>query len=335
MDVSKSSPRVKPQSSNNGLMLPWTRIPEEAQRFKRILGVLVLVATPLALWIPSIDLPPPDRSQLEALPPQLAKVILQKKVEPPPPPPPEPVPEEKPPEPKPPEPKPEEPPKVVEKPKVEIKKEPEKPKEKAPEKQIEKAREVAKKSGLLAMQDDLADMRQMMDSTAVAAAPQKRAKTLAASASAIDSGAVMTGSGGIAASGTGPSEAVVLTQREVTTLVQTQEDKAVAEAVAVAKKPSKERGSDNVRRTMDKNKSALYSIYNRELRKHPGLEGKVVLELTIEPSGEVSECRVISSDLQHPELESKLVSRVKLINFGALKVERKVVRLPIEFFPAN
>jgi len=291
---------------------------------------LLVLSLPLAIVIPSIKLPVPDRAQLEALPPQLAKVVLQKKAEPPPPPP-EPKVEEKPPEPKVEEP---EPPKVVEKPKPEIKKEPVKPKEVPTEKQVEKAREVARNSGLLAMQSELAAMSEMLDTGSLAAAPQKKAKTIAASANAIDSGAVLTGSGGIGSSGTGPTESVALAGRQSVALEQSDEDKMLADAVAQQKKPAKERGSDNIRRTMDKNKSALYAIYNRALRKNPGLEGKVVLELTIEPSGAVSDCKIVSSDLQDADLEKKLIARVKLINFGKLSVEQKVVRLPIEFFPA-
>ncbi|MCP5161838.1 MAG: AgmX/PglI C-terminal domain-containing protein [Hahellaceae bacterium] len=318
------------QDFRSGSLLPWTQLPDESRRFRRVLLALFVVTLPLALIIPSLKVPEPDRAQLEALPPQLAKVILQKKVEPPPPPPVEPKEEEKPPEPK-----VEEPPKVVEKPKVEVKKPPEKPKEKPTEKQVEKAIEVAKKSGLLAMQDDLADMRQMMDTTSLATAPQKRAKTIAATANAIDSNLALAGSGGVVTSGVGPNEAVVLSERDAVALVQTDEDKAVADAIQTQKKPSKERSGDNIRRTMDKNKSSLYAIYNRALRKNPGLEGKVVLELTIESSGVVSDCKVISSDLQNADLEKKLVARVKLINFGKLNVDKKIVRLPIEFFPAN
>jgi len=37
--------------------------------------------------------------------------------------------------------------------------------------------------------------------------------------------------------------------------------------------------------------------------------------VTIAPSGQVTECRVVSSELGDPELERKLVARVKMFQF--------------------
>ena len=45
------------------------------------------------------------------------------------------------------------------------------------------------------------------------------------------------------------------------------------------------------------------------------LPGKLVLEFTIAPSGEITMCRVVSSELNDPELEKKIVARVRLIRF--------------------
>jgi len=43
---------------------------------------------------------------------------------------------------------------------------------------------------------------------------------------------------------------------------------------------------------------------------------------------------VVSSELHAPNLERKLVSRVKLFNFGAKDVNTMVVTYPIEFLPS-
>ena len=59
----------------------------------------------------------------------------------------------------------------------------------------------------------------------------------------------------------------------------------------------------------------------RALRDRAELQGKMVLEFTIAPSGEVTACRVVSSELNDPELERKIVARVKLIRFAAKDVE--------------
>jgi len=66
----------------------------------------------------------------------------------------------------------------------------------------------------------------------------------------------------------------------------------------------------------------------------PTLEGKLVLRLTIAPSGEVTFCEIISSELEDSELERKLVQRVKLFRFEAKDVEAITTTKPIDFFPA-
>jgi TonB family protein len=71
------------------------------------------------------------------------------------------------------------------------------------------------------------------------------------------------------------------------------------------------------------------------LRFDPTLRGKIVLAITIAPSGKVSECRVVSSELEAPSLERKLVLLIKDIDFGAKPgVPSVTTKVPIEFFPA-
>ena len=84
----------------------------------------------------------------------------------------------------------------------------------------------------------------------------------------------------------------------------------------------------------DKNKGAIFSLYNRALRSDPSLEGKIVLRLTIAPNGTVTFCEVVSSELGDPDLESKLVARIKLFRFEAKDVEAITTTKPIDFFPA-
>ena len=70
------------------------------------------------------------------------------------------------------------------------------------------------------------------------------------------------------------------------------------------------------------------------MRQDPSLEGKLVLRLTIAPSGEVTFCEIVSSELGDPDLERKLVQRVKLFRFEAKDVEPITTTKPIDFFPA-
>ena len=100
-------------------------------------------------------------------------------------------------------------------------------------------------------------------------------------------------------------------------------------------RPGSGRSQEEIQEILDRNKRSIYALYNRELRFDPTLRGKVVLAITIAPSGEVSDCRVVSSELNAPSLERKLVLLIKGIDFGAKPgVPSVTTKVPIEFFPA-
>ena len=81
------------------------------------------------------------------------------------------------------------------------------------------------------------------------------------------------------------------------------------------------RSIEEIKLVFERNKGAIYAIYNRALRDEPALQGKVVLELKIAPSGEVVDCRIVSSELKRRELESKLLARIRQFDFGAKDVD--------------
>ena len=84
----------------------------------------------------------------------------------------------------------------------------------------------------------------------------------------------------------------------------------------------------------DRNKSALYTLYNRVLREDPTLQGKVVVRLKIASSGQVVDCEILSSELRAPELERKLISRIKQFDFGAKDADTMIVTFPLDFLPS-
>ena len=96
-----------------------------------------------------------------------------------------------------------------------------------------------------------------------------------------------------------------------------------------------QRSLEDVQLVLDQNKGAIYALYQRALRKDPGLRGKVVLEITIAPDGTVDEVKIISSELEAPSLMKRLTRRVKLFKFGDKPVETLVVTYPIDFLPAS
>ncbi|BES71646.1 hypothetical protein RE428_26640 [Marinobacter nanhaiticus D15-8W] len=313
------------------LALPWSREPGERRRFAWCLAIFLLLFMPLALIIPGIDLPEPDRTIQERIPPQLAKLI-QEKPEPAPKPEPDPLPRAKPDaksEPKP-EPKPE--PKQAPAPSTDQPAPP--PVVHEPKQTVQQARDTASRSGLMTLQDELSSMHSMADSEpALRMTANVETSSAAVAAQREPDKEDVLASAGVA-DADGPQEEVELARHQVKD-VAAAEPKAAAQPARQAQSMGPgERSMANIRRVFDQQKAVLFALYNRELRRNPALEGEVLLELTIEPDGRVSDCRVVSSELEAPALEQKIVNRVRLFNFGAADVEQRQVRFPIDFLPS-
>jgi hypothetical protein len=96
------------------------------------------------------------------------------------------------------------------------------------------------------------------------------------------------------------------------------------------------RTDEEIQIVFDRHKSALYRLYNRELRQDPTLKGQMVLRLTIQPDGSVSFCEVKSTDMKAPQLASQVVERVKTFDFGAKPgIAAVTIVYPIDFLPAT
>jgi TonB family protein len=306
-------------SMERAIELPWSLSPEENHRFRKILIVVAVITVILSILVPYLPVEKPDRKKAEEIPPRFAKLILEKKTPPPPPPP---KVEKK------------KPKKKVEKKKVTPKKKVVK-KKKVIKPDPDRARKVAEKSGLLAFQDDLADLRtSVSDQVLKNRNLQKGGNEAQKTTRNIITANATTGSGGINTSrlsrDTGGSN---LASRSVTQV----ESKLKAKKTSVKRSGGSRKASRSIEElqlVFDKNKGAIYSIYNRALRKDPSLQGKVVLKLTIAPSGRVTKCTVVSSELNNPQLERKLLARVKLFQFGNRNVDTMVTTYPIEFLPS-
>ena len=327
----------------NSATLPWTVSEEDEQRFRRILKRILLICLLISLVMPWLPLPKVDRTQVEELPPRLAKLLLERA------PPPPIVPARKP-EPEiaatKPEPAKSEPAKPVTK---ETKKvEADKP---VGKKDIESARKKASGVGLLALKDDLADLR----SAPAAVQLNKDIKpgpgvgagsgpgVGAGKSAGVPSRALITSN---AAGGSGGINTAKLSRDtgggglagRATTLVEG----TVGGGGGGGTGGSLQRGGsgkagrslEEIKLVFDRNKGAIYSIYNRALREDPSLQGKVVLKLSIAATGQVLDCKIVSSELRSPELERKLVARIRQFDFGARNVDTMVVTYPIDFLPS-
>jgi TonB family protein len=296
--------------------LPWTPSEEEERRYRRILGAILGLFIGFGIVIPLLPERPKPLTP-PAVPERIVEFILEQPKPKPLPPPPV-----------------VKPPKPVEVPKVEpIVRTPVTPQ---PEVKPD-PRKKAASTGLLALADQLADLRDLNVDTK----PTQNLNAGAGEKTQVDrallTAKVGQGSGGIAVSKTssgfgGSSKAL---QGHSTASVTSKLESAPASDIQrIGKSSAASRTREEIELVFDRNKAAIYALYSRALRDNPALQGKVVLEVTIAPSGEVTNCRVVSSELGDPELERKLIARVKMFRFDAKDVAPMTTTKPIEFFPA-
>ena len=294
--------------------LPWSPTEEMEQRYRKVLRNAFILFAIIAVLIPLLPVRERQLAQAPDIPDRIVKLVIEKKVPPPPPPPPK-VEEKKP-----------EPVKKIEEPK--------------PQPRPQDAREKAQSSGLLKLQDQLADLRDnsILDKAAMTKNLTGKVGETTRSERSLITSKVGTSSGGINTAslsrgyGGGAGSLTGHTTTQVSSAVlASQANDSVQRGTGNGKAS---RSEEEIALVFDRNKGAIYALYTRALRDKPELQGKLVLELTISPTGEITRCEVVSSELNDPELERKLVARVKLFRFEAKDVGTITVTKPIDFFPA-
>src|SRR5271154_4794508 len=285
--------------------LPWSPSEEMERRFRAILRNLAIVFAIIAILMPFLP-----RHKVIVNTESLPERVVQLVMEPPPPPPP---------------PKQEKP---VEKTPVQ-----------KPVPQPVDPRVKASKSGLLAYLDDLAALRDQVDLDKFAKNQPKTTdpgdvsqvtRNIISSKAGGTSGGISAPTSSGLASGSGSLRGIYTTQVKDPNLG------AAGQAATRAGGSGKaSRSADEIALVFTKNKGAIDAMYARALRDNPALQGKVVIELTIAPSGDITAARVISTELKDPEFENKLVARIKLFKFDAKDVAALTATKPIDFFPAG
>ena len=292
--------------------LPWSPTEEVERRFRKVVRNAFIIFAIFAILIPLLPVRDRDVAKAPEIPDRIVKLVLEKKAPPPP------------------------PPKIEEK-KPEPEKKVEAPKPPPPKPD---ARERAQNAGLLKLQDQLADLRDnsVLDKAAMTKNLSGKVGETTSSERSLITSKVGTSSGGINTAalsrgyggGAGSLTGHSTTQVSSATLAAQGTNKV--ERGAGSGKAS--RSEEEIALIFDRNKSAIYALYTRALRDKPDLQGKLVLELTIASDGSVTRCEVLSSELNDPELERKLVARIKLFRFEAKDVGTITVTKPIDFFPA-
>jgi len=300
--------------------LPWTSSSDQERRFRRLLVIIFAATFVLGIiwpWIPTMA---PDPYDVEKIPPRIAKLLLQEKPPPPPPP-------------KPKEPEPEQPNSI---------KEPE------PESVVEKELEpidykkIAREKAQAAFMPFAEDLAALADSDVVERVADNRLLTSSVGVAVRNERAMITSKVGAASRGintanmsrnTGGTGLGDRSTTQVSSPVA-----GLGQSAGGARRSGSSgkasRSREEIELVFDRNKGAIFALYNRALRMDPSLEGKLVLRLTIAPSGEVTFCEIVSSELGDEDLERKLVQRIRMFRFEAKDVESITTTKPIDFFPA-
>jgi hypothetical protein len=303
------------------MVMPWSGEDEDEKRYRRILLISLFLAFMLGSLIPLWEIPIPDRIEPVEVPERLAKLIVQKQKPPPPP-----------------------PPQQVEKTLEQTPKE-KRPKKKAPEPTTEKskvARKNAESAGLMAFKKDFSELintSQVDEKLGARASINSLGKTAKQATRSIVTAQAGGSSGGISTAslsrdvgGAGKGMKGVGFERVESAIGSD----FFGEERPLSDGPGPSRTDEEIQIVFDRYKAALYRIYNRELRSNPTLQGKMVLRLTIEPDGAVSMCKLDSSDMDSPALESRIVARVLKFNFGPKEdVPPVTILYPIDFLPAT
>jgi len=365
---------LSPMASFRVPALPWSNGADDEKRFQRIAWAVVLLALLLGVVVPWLPLPARERIEAQPLPAPMAKLLLERAATPPPPPPPPKVDAAEvaeAPKPAPDQPAPVKPAKPKEAPVPEARNpvEGKPPGEMA----RDNARRKASGVGLLAMKNELAAMTgapvavQLRQD--IAPGPGVGSSTGPGVGAGQDAGlpsrALITsnatqGSGGINTAAYSRDTGGGGLAGRATTLVEGvagggggggpgggggragvgkggDGSGAAAGKGGTLQKGSSGKGSrsiEDIKLVFERNKGAIYALYNRALRDDPALQGKVVLELKIAPDGQVQGARIVSSELKAEELEKKLLARIRQFDFGAKDVDVMVVTWPVDFLPS-
>lgn len=299
-------------------VMPWADQEEDKRRLRRSLAASLIVAILLGMLIPLWDIPLPDRAEPVKIPERMAQLIVEKKPPPPP------------------------PPKQVEK-KLDESTKDKKQKKKAPEpkKKTQVARKKAETAGLLAFKNNFADLIDTAPEKKLGASARisTKGKTAKRTSRSLVTAQATSGSGGINTAslsrdvgGAGKGIKGVGFERVESAIGSD----FFGDERPLSGGPGPSRTDEEIQIVFDRYKAALYRIYNRELRKNPTLQGKVVIRLTIEPNGSVSACNMESSDMDSQDLEQKIVARVQKFNFGAKEgVPAVTILYPIDFLPSS
>jgi len=299
----------------------WDYVQRVERRYKRIAWTLILIYLVVGVIIPFIKLMGQEKGGGDQGKTRYAQMVqphqeapIAKKEE---------------------EPKPAEKTKETEPPKPQKQKQPKPVVEEKPvitqQQQVQTARQVAQRSGLLAMASQLNDLRDhnltQLDSTRSISSTQVGGGETTSDASQAFASSATSSSSGISTSTPGSGarnpNGTKLDSRKTTTVqspVGFGRDTSKVGQSGDSRLPGRTDEESNA--AFDRAEGAFNAIYTRAARENASLAsaGVIVVSFTIQPDGSVTDCKLVSSTFADAELANKVVQRASLLNFGAKAV---------------
>jgi hypothetical protein len=302
------------------IIMPWTRGGEDDRRFRKALAAALLLSLLFGLLFPLIDIPLPDPWAPVQVPDRFTRLIKQ---ELPPPPSPQPV-EQK-----------------VAETKPDTSEEPQVTEEAVTQPKPKPVKKTVQSKGILAFRDQFSGLSENKAAARLGAQARinrsgepragRAQRSMVTTRAAGSSGGINLAklSRGEVGGGGKRIEGVEVIQATSSIGEITGEERPLSSG------PGPARTDEEIQIVFDRHKSALYRLYNRELRRDPTLKGQMVLRIMIEPDGSVSLCEIQSTDMNAPKLGAQVVGRVKTFDFGAKDgVSTVSILYPIDFLPA-
>ncbi len=124
--------------------------------------------------------------------------------------------------------------------------------------------------------------------------------------------------------------------------IQTLDEEAVPTETAMeptvsgTHRSAKTTGSGTIRRenidhTIKTHMSRFRGCYQRQLQRRPGLEGTVVMEITIGSDGSTRSAEMVQTSLHDPAVETRLSTELKRLRFEAPRSGEVIIRYPFSF----
>jgi len=324
--------RDEPEIPYHAQIMPWTRGAEEDRRLNRSLLSSLAASLAFAFLLSVIAVPIMNRPEDAQLPERVARLVREERLPPPPPPVTQPEPEI-------PDELPEPEPELV----AEAEPQPSPVQDEQPvlaEAEQPDTREQVKTKGLLAFRDSFASRAELRPSAQLGS--QARLSNAGENATGRPERMMVTtsapgSSGGINLAdfsrdfggGGGGMDGVAVSRVASNIGGGDGPDRPLSSGASAG------RTDEEIQIVFDRYKAALYRLYNRELRNDPTLRGQLVLQLTIEPDGSVSLCKLYASSMDAPMLADQVVDRVRSFDFGAKEnIVAVTIIYPIDFLPA-